>query len=254
MALAFASAAWSAQHEALPKPYTELTLAGLQQGRDSLAVALKRYKAKYSSSDSGSISVKQWADACTGHTLSLGMDPHGVIEQITVSSLVPVDGKCENRRTDVLDEKDWVTGHGLHLGDPEDHVAELYGEANSSGPSVKGGTELEFSSTLLHGQVLMCRKRWRFTARGIPGEWWRSRWRIPLLEARKTFRLRNEWGEWPNGFQFVPWHWSPSPMEARDAAHRKRRPESKRRHNFRNRPCRQKLRQWLQRHSAGARR
>ena len=144
MALAFASAAWSAQHEALPKPYTELTLAGLRPGRDSLAVALKHYKAKYSSSDSGSISVKQWADACTGHTLSLGMDPHGVIEQITVSSLVPVDGKCENRRTDVLDEKDWVTGHGLHLGDPEDHVAELYGEANSSGPSVKGGTELEF--------------------------------------------------------------------------------------------------------------
>lgn len=143
-----ALSAQPAQHDTLPKPYTELTLAGLRPGRDSLTAALKRYKAKYSTSDAGDgsqkLSEKQWGDACTGHSLTLRIDARGVVQEITVSSLVPQDGKCENRRTDALNEKDWVTGGGLHLGDPEDHVAELYGEPNSSGPSVKGGTELEF--------------------------------------------------------------------------------------------------------------
>jgi hypothetical protein len=57
---------------------------------------------------------------------------------------VPLDGKCENRRVDMLDEKDWITGRGLRLGDPQDRIAELYGEPNSSGPSVRGSNELEF--------------------------------------------------------------------------------------------------------------
>jgi hypothetical protein len=144
------SAQHGAQHDALPKPYTELTLAGLRPGRDSLAVAVKHYKAKYSSSDAGGEksaekpSEKQWGDPCTGHSLSLDIDAHGVIQRITVSSLVPQDGKCESRRTDALDEKDWVTSQGLRLGDPEDRVAELYGEPHSSGPSLKGSSELEF--------------------------------------------------------------------------------------------------------------
>jgi hypothetical protein len=149
---AAAPAQHDAQHGALPKPYTELTLAGLRPGRDSLAVALKHYKAKYSSSDEGGAaeksaekpSEKQWGDPCTGHSLSLNTDAHGVIQKITVSSLVPQDGKCESRRTDALDEMDWGTGQGLHLGDPQDRVAELYGEPHSSGPSVKNGNELEF--------------------------------------------------------------------------------------------------------------
>jgi hypothetical protein len=140
----FVSAAGSAQHDAQTKLYDELTLAGLRPGRDTLSSALKRYKAKYSSSGEGVAGTKQWGDACTGHSLSLNIDAHGVIQEITVSSLVPLDGKCVDRRLDALDEKDWVTGHGLHLGDPEDRVTELYGEANSSGPSVKGNNELEF--------------------------------------------------------------------------------------------------------------
>ena len=144
----FVSAAVSAQrgarHDVQPIGYNELTLAGLRPGRDSLTTALKRYKAKYSSSDVGAASEKQWADPCTGHSLSISMDSHAVIQEITVSSLVPLDGKCESRRTDALDEKNWITGRGLHLGDPQDHIAELYGEPDSSGPSVRGNNELEF--------------------------------------------------------------------------------------------------------------
>jgi len=156
IAVVFVSGSVSAQHDAPPKPYTELTLAGLRPGRDSLAVALKHYKAKYSSIDEGAPgeksaekpaekpTEKQWGDPCTNRSLSLSIDAHGVIQEITVSSLVPQDGKCESRRTDALDEKDWITGRGLHLGDPQDRIAEIYGEPNSSGPAVRGSNELEF--------------------------------------------------------------------------------------------------------------
>jgi hypothetical protein len=142
--LALLSAAASAQKSEPPKRWNEMTLAGLRPGRDSLAAALKRYKGKYLSSDRAATEVKQWRDACTGRALSLELDDHSVIQGITVSSLVPQDGKCEDRRFDTLDVKDWVTGRGLHLGDPQSRVVELYGEANSSGPSVKDTHELEF--------------------------------------------------------------------------------------------------------------
>lgn len=146
LAVALASVAAHAQNSARPGRYNELTLAGLRPGRDSLTVAQKHYKAKYSSSEEAGSREKQWGDPCTGHSLTLDLDPQGVIQEVTVSALVPLDGKCQSRRNEVLDEKDWVTGRGLHLGDPEDRVSQLYGEPKSSGPSVKGDTELEFLS------------------------------------------------------------------------------------------------------------
>lgn len=124
--------------------YNEVTLAGLRPGRDSLSVAQKRYKAKYSSSEDSGPGEKQWTDPCTGHTLTLKVDARGVIQEITVSALESIDAKCKAGRVEALDEKDWVTGHGLHLGDPQDHISELYGDPSSSGPTVKGSAELEF--------------------------------------------------------------------------------------------------------------
>lgn len=141
-ALALLSAAACAQASPPLVGYNEVTLAGLRPGRDSLSVALKRYKAKYSSSEESG--EKQWTDPCTGHTLTLKADAHGVIQEITVSALEPIDAKCEAGHVQGFDEKDWITGHGLHLGDPQDHISELYGEPNSSGPAVKSGAELEF--------------------------------------------------------------------------------------------------------------
>jgi hypothetical protein len=144
LAVALAAVAASAQNSGSSQRANELTLAGLRPGRDSLTSALKRYKAKYSSNDENGATEKQWSDPCTGHSLTLNLGAQGVIQEITVSSLAPLDGKCESRRNEVLDEKDWVTSRGLHLGDTQDRVSELYGEPNSSGPSVRGNTELEF--------------------------------------------------------------------------------------------------------------
>ena len=125
------------------KRANELTLAGLRPGRDALAAALKRYKTKYVN-DQGRGGTRAWADTCSGRSLVLESDANMVIQGITVSALGSQTGKCGNRSFDALDMKDWVTGRGLQLGDTQDRVTELYGEPNSTGPSVKGDKELEF--------------------------------------------------------------------------------------------------------------
>ena len=138
-------AAWAlAQSGQTLRRANELTLAGLRPGRDALAAALKRYNEKYISGDRATADVKQWRDPCTGRTLSLELDGRSMIQAITVSSLVPQEGKCEDRRFGTIAVQNWVTGRGLRLGDPQDRVVQLYGEPNSSGPSVNGDRELEF--------------------------------------------------------------------------------------------------------------
>ena len=144
-----------AQTDDASRRANELTLAGLRPGRDTLAVALKHYKAKYAISDSGAparsktssrpgaSTTEQWLDHCTGRQLLLELDEHSVIQKITVSALGPREGKCEDRRLDALDMMDWFTGHGLSLGDPRNRVTEMYGEPDSSEPSVRGNSELE---------------------------------------------------------------------------------------------------------------
>jgi len=119
----------------------ELTLAGLHPGHDTLDEAKRRYGSKMIADSSDG--TKQWRDACTGHAIILEVGGNGVIQSVTVSALEPDTGSCNGRRGDVLREDQWQTGHGLRLGDPQDRVTQLYGDPNSSGPSVKGKHELE---------------------------------------------------------------------------------------------------------------
>ena len=142
--LAWAASAGQAQRGEASKRANELTLAGLRPGRDTLPEALKRYKAKYLSANAKGTDPREWRDACTGRVLTLNVDEKSVIQEITVSSLSAQDGKCDDRRFDTLDMKDWTAGRGLRLGDSRNRVTDLYGEPNSDGPSVKGSHELEF--------------------------------------------------------------------------------------------------------------
>jgi hypothetical protein len=138
-------AAWSlAQTQAPPpKRANELTLAGLRPGHDMLSIALKRYSDKFADPQEAS-NIKRWREPCTGRALSLELDSHSMIQTITVSSLVPQDGKCTDRRLGALAVQGWATGLGLHLGDNQDKIVELYGEPVSTGPSANGDRELEF--------------------------------------------------------------------------------------------------------------
>lgn len=139
---ALSGLAFPAQKASAPKPINELTLAGLRPGHDSSANAFKRYKQKYLLNKTDADS-KEWRDTCTGHSLALTLDSHSVIQEITVSLLVPRDGNCDNRRFEFLNLDDWVTGRGLRLGDSRNRVVEIYGEPNASEPIVRNDQDFE---------------------------------------------------------------------------------------------------------------
>ena len=148
LAIAFTAPVSPAQRNAAvpredaPKRANETTLAGLRPGRDALAAAFKHYKEKYVLSKTSTTS-KEWRDTCTGHSLALAIDPRSIVQQVTVSLLVPHDGNCDNRRFEFLNLDDWITGKGLRLGDSRNRVVELYGEPNSSEPVVRGDADFE---------------------------------------------------------------------------------------------------------------
>ena len=119
----------------------ELTLAALRPGRDTLAEAKHYYGTKVFADPSDG--TQQWRDACTGHAIMLEVDKGNVIQSVTISALASESGACSGRHGDLLHEDHWQTGRGLRLGDPQDRVTQLYGDPNSSGPSVKGKRELE---------------------------------------------------------------------------------------------------------------
>ena len=120
----------------------EILLAGLRPGRDTFAVAEKRFKAKNLSDDASS-GAKQWRDDCSGRSIRLELDAKSVIQSVTITSLGSQEGKCSDRRPEFLDPRNWVSGLGLRIGDSQDRVVSLYGEPNSSGPASKKGQELE---------------------------------------------------------------------------------------------------------------
>jgi len=120
----------------------ETLLAGLRPGRDTFAVAEKRFKPKDLSEESNSGS-KEWRDACSGRSIRLEIDAKGMIQSITLTTLGAQVGKCSDRRPDFLDPKFWLTGLGLRLGDSQDRVVGFYGEPNSSGPASKNGQDLD---------------------------------------------------------------------------------------------------------------
>jgi len=125
-----------------PHRENETLLAGLRPGRDTLPVAEKHLKTKYMTSDSHT-GVKEWKDVCTGRAIQLELDAKAVIQTVTITALSSNKGKCIDRHAEFLELKNWITGKGLFLGDPQDRVVELYGEPNSTGPSEKQGHALE---------------------------------------------------------------------------------------------------------------
>jgi hypothetical protein len=125
----------------------ETLLAGLRPGRDSFAVAEKRFKIRNLAAEPNSGS-KEWRDDCSGRAIRLELDAKSVIQSITITSLGSQAGKCTDRRPDFLEAQNWLTGLGLHIGDSQDRIYGLYGEPNSSGPASKNGREL----ALLHYQ------------------------------------------------------------------------------------------------------
>ena len=120
----------------------ETLLAGLRPGRDTLAVAEKRFKTKSLAKPDPNSRSGEWRDACSGRVIRLELDAKSLIQSVTVTTLGLKEGKCGDRHPDFLESRNWVTGQGLRIGNSQDRVIELYGEPNSSGPAEKNGQEL----------------------------------------------------------------------------------------------------------------
>jgi len=119
----------------------ETLLAGLRPGRDTFAVAEKRFKAKNLAADDDT-GIKEWRDACSGRAIRLELDGKSVIQSITITSLADQEGKCDERLAEFLNPRNWATGLGLRIGASQDQIVGLYGEPNSSGPATKNGRDL----------------------------------------------------------------------------------------------------------------
>src|SRR5438270_1588816 len=87
----------------------ETLLAGLRPGRDTLALAEKRFKSK-SLSASQESGIKEWRDDCSGRSIRLELDAKSMIQSVTITTLGYQEGKCSDKRADFLDPKNWVTG------------------------------------------------------------------------------------------------------------------------------------------------
>ncbi len=138
--MATQSAASHGQHVA-----NELTLAGFRPGRDLVAIAEKRFKMKHIVEERVP-GIVIWRDDCSGRAVRLEVDAKEVIQGVTVTTLAAKTGSCGERPGDFLDPKNWTTGRGLRIGDPQDRITELYGEPDSSGPALKNGLELDLLS------------------------------------------------------------------------------------------------------------
>ena len=140
-------ASWAAQNAAPdnPRRVNETLLAGLRPGRDTFAIAEKRFKPR-NLVDSRETSYREWRDDCSGKNIRLELNAKSVIQSITITTLGARIGKCAERPGDFLDARNWVTGHGLRIGDTQDRVTDFYGEPNSSGPASKNGQDLALMS------------------------------------------------------------------------------------------------------------
>ncbi|MGH9681776.1 MAG: hypothetical protein ACRD4Y_17655 [Candidatus Acidiferrales bacterium] len=119
----------------------ETLLAGLRPGRDTLAMAEKRFHRRELVAG-GDSANREWRDACSGRGIRLELDAKSVVQSITISTLETQAGSCSDRPADFLEAKNWVTGRGLRIGDSQDRVTAIYGEPNSSGPASKNGHDL----------------------------------------------------------------------------------------------------------------
>ena len=140
--VAAAFAPLAATQEVTAKRANEMTLARLRPGHSSLANANSLYGEKRRLAPSNDGRLWTWIDPCARRKLRVEADEQGLIQTLTVSS-EDAASDCRRRASDPAASASWKTGRGLSLGDPIQKVAELYGPANSTSPSVRGARELE---------------------------------------------------------------------------------------------------------------
>jgi hypothetical protein len=116
---------------------SELTLAGLQPGKDTASRAVHLYQKPKNKTESQDAQMV-WGATCQTQILSIDLDAGRKIQVVRTVEREWSLGDCLTRSPGP-----WKTGRGLRVGDPEAKVLQLYGEPDSRSPSSKDGRPLE---------------------------------------------------------------------------------------------------------------
>jgi hypothetical protein len=118
------------------KRANEMTLAGLRPGRSSYKLAASRYRLPPIEKP-GEMTVG-FQDFCSKMVLHVDISEKSIINSLRLEEELGLQGKCVTSR-----KTEWVTGHGLTIGDSPSRVVQVYGEPTSRSPSTRNGQPLE---------------------------------------------------------------------------------------------------------------
>jgi hypothetical protein len=130
-----------------PKRVNELTLAGLQPGKDALDKASKKFGAEANIRAHDDPNAHSWRINCDLDDLAIEADTNGIIRDVTVSfypnrtDRIVVD--CDDRVASRKFRSRFGSGRNLLLHDRCGRIEEIYGKAESRSPSVRGSDKLE---------------------------------------------------------------------------------------------------------------
>lgn len=123
------------QSSRAPHPPSELTLAVLQPGKDSLPRAKSRF-GKPQAAQPGDNSFS-WPDYCGKRLLSVDIEPSGKIRSVRVK-FVAWPNDCVK-----ASPLEWKTGRGLAIYDSTARVIQLYGQPDTRSPFPESWQQLE---------------------------------------------------------------------------------------------------------------
>jgi hypothetical protein len=129
-----------------PKRVHELTLAGLRPAKGSLEKASKKFGKESKIEAPDDPNAHSWQVNCSLDDLVIEAGPNGIIRNSTVSITHAADHiiiACSDRAESRRFRSRFGSGRNLLLHDRCDRIEEIYGQAESRSPSVKGSDKLE---------------------------------------------------------------------------------------------------------------
>lgn len=140
MVVMLALADADAQEAASTQRRNELTLAGLQPGKDRILTPRRVFRTlSLAPSRTG---VIEWRNGC-GLKLRVETDERGTVETVTASALDDKSDSCKSQKSAAQTYEALGAGRRLELNNLCVKVSEIYGEPESRSPSVQGPRKLE---------------------------------------------------------------------------------------------------------------
>jgi hypothetical protein len=130
-----------------PKRVNELTLAGLQAGKDAFEKASRKLGKESHIRAQDDPNAHFWRINCDLDDLVIEADTEGIVRDVTVSFCPNRTDRAEVDCADRVYSRKfrtwWGSGRNLLLHDRCDHIGEIHGKPESPSPSVRGSDKLE---------------------------------------------------------------------------------------------------------------